>query len=305
MIVAGKTGATKAKWADAWKRGDDADAAVLVNTAALRDMLNQAIAGGGPTVFGPGPAFAPLWQAASTVLFTTDFRERLTLTLNLATANAKGCAKRFAIHWRRSLPWHRTGLSQARGSIQPDAGGRRGNDVLGAVDIVDSLLDSVKIELKEDLVQASAVADPEAAASIVAMLLPAVAQARQAARRSQSTNNLKQITLAMHNYARCERVISAGRPVRSRRQNPLQLAGGPAAVPRSTALSAVQASMNRGTVPKTNRFWRKCPPVFRDPERPADSTFSSYLRSHRSHRRSFRQGRNEDSRRSPTACRIR
>ena len=45
---------------------------------------------------------------------------------------------------------------------------------------------------------------------IVALILPAVQQAREAARRLSCKNNLKQLALALHNYETTHRVFPPG-----------------------------------------------------------------------------------------------
>lgn len=73
--------------------------------------------------------------------------------------------------------------------------------MLVLADLGAELLKNEITEIKGNAVRFETRVDADVADTVVAVLAPAIQSARSAARRQQSQNNLKQIMLAMHNYA--------------------------------------------------------------------------------------------------------
>jgi hypothetical protein len=235
-------------------------------------LMNRALTGGPPG--NPMPAIAPLWQATSTALLTASFREQLTLSLTLTAASPKE-AQKVRDTLAAVVTLGQNSLSQVRAQFSKLSGGE-GPVLLRTIDVVDALLDTLKIEQKDEQVQASGTVEADDAASLVATLLPAVGQARAAARRAQATTNLKHLALAMHNYAD----VNGSFP-------PAVLFGPDGKTPYSWRVALLpyldqnifqQYKFNEPwDSPDNKKVLAKMPPVFRDPNDPADSAFASYF----------------------------
>lgn len=87
---------------------------------------------------------------------------------------------------------------------------------------------------------------------LIALLLPAVQQAREAARRSQCTNNMKQIGLAMHNYHDTYKAFPAGWLNRGSNGNPMY--GWGTAILPFIEQSALYDQLNPGQVRLVERY---------------------------------------------------
>lgn len=277
LIVAGKTGASKAKWGDSWKEGKHADAAVLVNMAPLNELLKREIPQGDVSSRNTLLSFGPLWQGTSTGLLTANFGEKLKLGLLLKTKSLDD-GKQVKATLEAAITLGQNSLSQTRTMISRQAG-NEGAFLLGLIDTVDALIDSIEITQSFDTnqVSATAVVDLDEAPKLFAMLLPAVATARQAAARTQSINNLKQLGLAMHNYAQVNNSFP-----------PAVLYGPDGKTPYSWRV-AILPYLDQSALyeqykkdepwdsPNNKLVLAKMPALFRDPGAPADSTNSSYF----------------------------
>ncbi|MAV37954.1 MAG: hypothetical protein CMJ59_21150 [Planctomycetaceae bacterium] len=199
LLAAGAAGASEAAWSRRWSDIAGGDVACLIDVAQMRAPLNGLLAGPPLGATLPLGALAPLWTKSQWVALSLRGDQDLQLIGQIDCASA-AAAKSVAETATAILILVRNSLEQLLARHQ--LGEVTVVDALAqqAADLANGILANFRVTTAGARVELAGATSLAATAQFLALTLPAVQTARQAARRTQSINNLKQIALAFHNY---------------------------------------------------------------------------------------------------------
>jgi beta-lactamase regulating signal transducer with metallopeptidase domain len=192
LLIAGPASKGPTALQQPWTKVSGNDVAVAVNVAALNPLMH-----GGALEPALAP-FAPLWERTESAIFGLNLGADFQLH-GLVLCGSEDDAKRVRDTINAAIVLARNGLSALRDSaarIPAEESAVK----LRVADVADELLEKIVTEQAGDSVTLAAKGDVSQAGNLVTSLLPAVANARMAARRAQDMNNMRQIMLALHNY---------------------------------------------------------------------------------------------------------
>lgn len=281
LLVAGKEGPAAAKWSSEWNQTAGVDVRLLMHTSSLPGIMARMLQQAPPNIQAMLSAFSPLWEKTSLASLGLTFGDKLEIASTIVCPSAED-AKQVAATFSAIVTLARNALSQGR-----EAASRLADDgaALKALDAAESLLDSLRVDTQGEHVVVTATGAMNHLATPLAMLLPAVAGARDAARQTQSTNNLKQIALAFHNF---HDIFNHFPPAQVYGQMYRRKEIKPSQHPHSWRV-AILPLLNQAALyneykfdepwdsPSNMKLLDKMPAVFRDPNDPENSTNASYF----------------------------
>lgn len=181
---------------DAWSKVAKGAIVAAMDMQAIRDEMAKQ---GGPR--GPMPpemaALAPLWKDSEYVVAGVIIEGKTIHLRQVVTCDNAQLAENVADTMKAAVTLSRNSLRSIRE--------RERNIPAFAqfmMETADGLLKTVKVEQSDTLVVAQTSTQiPEAASPAAASFLSAIGQARGSAQKATSANNLKQIAIALHNWA--------------------------------------------------------------------------------------------------------
>ncbi len=276
MIVSGQVNRAASPWLRILEHLDEPAFAILVDAETVGTELQQTM-----ERQNQGPQAAALKAMSATVMPLLQDVKLAGLSLTLgkgqglqgyALCDDESGAKRVRATLEALVTIGKNTLRQAKTQLadQPPQ-----QQVLAKMffPIAETLLDSAKVQAESREVTLTAESGGNAAIAM-GLLLPAIQQAREAARRTVSMNNLKQIGLAFHNYhdqkgAFPPAVIEENGVKRSWRVEILPYLGEQALYEEYRKDEPWDSEHNKGVL-------AKAPPIYKDPSDPSAPTSTSY-----------------------------
>lgn len=202
-IMSAVEGALPSGFVKEFARVADSDAALAFNVDPIRNEMESTVnrGGTGPQT-GMMLGFAPLWREAETVVAGAKLHDKLKVNAYAICKTAEGATEvKDTVIAARVLASNMLPMIRAQAN-RPEPGEPQELAKVKTMLVkeLESLLAQVKPTVEGNTVSLALETSQGTSAIMASVYMPAIAAAREAARRTQSTNNMRQIALAMHNY---------------------------------------------------------------------------------------------------------
>jgi beta-lactamase regulating signal transducer with metallopeptidase domain len=195
-ILVGRDAKPELALAAGWKDLGGSHMALAVSGAALRKMASEAARH--PEALAMLSPFSPLWSDTQTLHAGLRVDDKVALTVIAQCRDADG-AQSVGETLSAVMTLTKNFIKGVKQNLPGDADVMERAMMTAALTAADSMLKSAKVTQEQNVVRVSASTDVNP--QLLAMAAQATIAAQLAARRAQGMNNLRQLAIAMHNYA--------------------------------------------------------------------------------------------------------